>query len=307
MFPPNSRFDNGGGGGGYDSNDNKGFSSGPSGPILCSNLIFHVPLRCRGQKPYSTTAVSSAYSYGNPSKKIDIPNGRVGVIIGKGGETIKYLQMQSGAKIQVTRDMDSHPHSLTRTVELTGTSESIAKAEQLIKDVLAEAESGGSGIVSRRMPGFFKELSAGGAAGGYDYYNQQQAPQTQPPGGTVAATDGARSQLLETHLAKLFKQKMEIFTKVQHTQVTQLSPKILKSEGVPVYRASQCCGEFIVTFPRAYHAGFSCGFNCVEAVNVAPVDWLEHGQGVVEVYSQQRQKTSISHKSLLAKESIMAL
>ncbi|CAH1453388.1 unnamed protein product [Lactuca virosa] len=31
-------------------------------------------------------------------------------------------------------------------------------------------------------------------------------------------TNRARSQLLETHLAKLFKQKMEIFTKVQHTQ-----------------------------------------------------------------------------------------
>ncbi|KAD3068706.1 hypothetical protein E3N88_36586 [Mikania micrantha] len=31
-------------------------------------------------------------------------------------------------------------------------------------------------------------------------------------------TNRARSQLLETHLAKLFKQKMEIFTKVEHTQ-----------------------------------------------------------------------------------------
>ncbi|XP_031109419.1 vacuolar protein sorting-associated protein 51 homolog isoform X2 [Ipomoea triloba] len=31
-------------------------------------------------------------------------------------------------------------------------------------------------------------------------------------------TQKARSQLLETHLAKLFKQKMEIFTKVEHTQ-----------------------------------------------------------------------------------------
>ncbi|CAH9073796.1 unnamed protein product [Cuscuta europaea] len=31
-------------------------------------------------------------------------------------------------------------------------------------------------------------------------------------------TQRARSQLLETHLAKLFKQKMEIFTKVEHTQ-----------------------------------------------------------------------------------------
>lgn len=63
---------------------------------------------------------------------------QVGVIIGKAGETIKYLQLQSGAKIQVTRDMDADPNSLTRTVELVGTSEQISKAEQLINDVLTE-------------------------------------------------------------------------------------------------------------------------------------------------------------------------
>jgi far upstream element-binding protein len=32
---------------------------------------------------------------------------QVGLIIGKGGETIKYLQQQSGARIQVARDADS--------------------------------------------------------------------------------------------------------------------------------------------------------------------------------------------------------
>ncbi|KVH89410.1 FY-rich, C-terminal [Cynara cardunculus var. scolymus] len=69
-------------------------------------------------------------------------------------------------------------------------------------------------------------------------------------------------------------------------------------------------GEFIVTFPRAYHAGFNCGFNCAEAVNVAPVDWLEHGQGAVELYSEQRRKTSVSHDKLLllsAREAVRAL
>ena len=93
-------------------------------------------------------------------------------------------------------------------------------------------------------------------------------------------------------------------------QVTQLSPKVLKSEGVPVYRASQRSGEFIVTFPRAYHAGFNCGFNCAEAVNVAPVDWLQHGQGAVELYCEQRRKTSVSHDKLLllsAREAVRAL
>ena len=86
----------------------------------------------------SAPSILSSYGYPAPGKKIEIPNGRVGVIIGKGGETIKYLQSQSGAKIQVTRDMDADPHSLTRGVELVGTPDEVARAEELIKDVLNE-------------------------------------------------------------------------------------------------------------------------------------------------------------------------
>ncbi|XP_041990147.1 far upstream element-binding protein 2-like [Salvia splendens] len=95
----------------------------------------------------------SSSCYPGPSKRIDIPNGRVGVIIGKGGETIKYLQQQSGAKIQVTRDMDADPNSPTRGVDLMGTPDQIARAEQLIQDVLSEAEAGGAGSTSRRVGG----------------------------------------------------------------------------------------------------------------------------------------------------------
>ncbi|GLT57622.1 hypothetical protein SLA2020_305820 [Shorea laevis] len=127
------------GSGGFDNE--RGFSSAPA-----------------EMKPMSNLAPSAMpVSYGNyhsTSKKIDIPQIRVGVIIGKAGETIKYLQLQSGAKIQVQRDMDADPNSVTRPVELIGTPEQIAKAEWLINDVLAEAEAGGgSGIVSRRLTG----------------------------------------------------------------------------------------------------------------------------------------------------------
>lgn len=122
------------------------------------------------------------------------------------------------------------------------------------------------------------------------------------PGSHATALEDA----MRKHLPDLFKEQPDLL----HQLVTQLSPKVLKSEGVPVYRASQHSGEFIITFPRAYHAGFNCGFNCAEAVNVAPVDWLQHGQGAVELYSDQRRKTSVSHDKLLllsAGETVRAL
>ncbi|XP_022861903.1 far upstream element-binding protein 1-like isoform X1 [Olea europaea var. sylvestris] len=130
-----ARVENGAGGG-FDSNDQTGFLQKPVGLGL------------------SFPPQVASYGYpGGPgqSKKIEIPNGRVGVIIGKGGETIRYLQVQSGAKIQVTRDMDADHNSATRDVELMGTPDQIEKAEQLINDVLAEADAGGSGAVSRQF------------------------------------------------------------------------------------------------------------------------------------------------------------
>ncbi|KAG5034922.1 hypothetical protein JHK87_009832 [Glycine soja] len=57
---------------------------------------------------------------------------RVGVLIGKAGDTIRYLQYNSSAKIQITRDADADPLCATRSVELIGILESIDKAEKLM-------------------------------------------------------------------------------------------------------------------------------------------------------------------------------
>ncbi|KAI9077973.1 hypothetical protein K1719_040102 [Acacia pycnantha] len=113
-------------------------------------------------------------------------------------------------------------------------------------------------------------------------------------------------EAMRKFLPGLFKEQPDLL----HKLVTQLSPSILKSEGVPVYRCVQNPGEFVLTFPRAYHSGFNCGFNCAEAVNVAPVDWLPHGQIAIELYRGQGRKTSISHDKLLlgaAREAVRAL
>lgn len=63
---------------------------------------------------------------------------QVGVLIGKAGDTIRYMQLNSGARIQITRDADADPNAPTRPVELIGSLENINKAERLIKDVIAE-------------------------------------------------------------------------------------------------------------------------------------------------------------------------
>ncbi|AQK55555.1 Lysine-specific demethylase JMJ703 [Zea mays] len=110
---------------------------------------------------------------------------------------------------------------------------------------------------------------------------------------------------MRKHLPDLFEEQPDLL----HNLVTQFSTSLLKSEGVPVYRCVQHEGEFVLTFPRAYHAGFNCGFNCAEAVNVAPIDWLPIGQDAVELYRKQARKITVSHDKLLlgaAREAIRA-
>ena len=81
--------------------------------------------------------------------------------------------------------------------------------------------------------------------------------------------------------------------------VTMLSPALLVNDGVPVYRTDQRAGEFVVTFPKSYHAGFNTGFNCAEAVNFAPPDWLRFGLDGVERYRFYRKPSVLCHDELL--------
>uniref|UniRef100_A0A672YSV9 [histone H3]-trimethyl-L-lysine(9) demethylase n=1 Tax=Sphaeramia orbicularis TaxID=375764 RepID=A0A672YSV9_9TELE len=64
-------------------------------------------------------------------------------------------------------------------------------------------------------------------------------------------------------------------------KMTLISPSILKKFGIPFEKITQEAGEFMITFPYAYHAGFNHGFNCAESTNFATERWIEYGKQAV--------------------------
>lgn len=84
-----------------------------------------------------------------------------------------------------------------------------------------------------------------------------------------------------------------------HHITTMISPRLLQQSGVPVYRILQHPGEFVVTFPQAFHSGFSLGPNIGEAVNFASPDWIPFGGDANERYRTFSRPSVFSHDRLI--------
>ncbi|KAF5770681.1 putative [histone H3]-dimethyl-L-lysine(36) demethylase [Helianthus annuus] len=82
-------------------------------------------------------------------------------------------------------------------------------------------------------------------------------------------------------------------------KTTLLSPKIVVESGIPCCRLVQNPGEFVVTFPRAYHIGFSHGFNCGEAANFATPQWLSVAKEAAVRRAAMNFLPMLSHQQLL--------
>ncbi|MFQ6652437.1 hypothetical protein Gotur_024305 [Gossypium turneri] len=136
------------------------------------------------------------------TRKMEVPNAKVGVLIGKAGDTIRYLQYNSGAKIQIMRDADADRDAPTRPVEIIGTLNSIIKAEKLINAVIAEADAGGSpSLVARGLA----TTQAAGAADQIEIQvpNEKVGLIIGRGGETIKGLQtrsGARIQLIPQHL-----------------------------------------------------------------------------------------------------------
>lgn len=66
-------------------------------------------------------------------------------------------------------------------------------------------------------------------------------------------------------------------------------------------------GEFILTFPGAYHSGFSTGLNIGEAVNFVTKSWVDHGLKCQSIYRKSREKIPVFPIDWLIIENIRSL
>jgi far upstream element-binding protein len=89
------------------------------------------------------------YGRGGSSSTIQIPSAKVGLVIGRRGETIRDLQDRSGARIAVTPTPQDH-NSPSRTVTITGDDSAIERAktfiEEIVNDMAPRGAYGGGGF-----------------------------------------------------------------------------------------------------------------------------------------------------------------
>ncbi|KAJ1771830.1 hypothetical protein LPJ74_002004 [Coemansia sp. RSA 1843] len=120
---------------------------------------------------------------GDHVEELQIPAEAVGIIIGRGGETIKHLQQSSGTRIQIRQGPDQA--GPFRTVTVSGEINACMRGRRMIEDKIdGMQERMGAPPSAPAAGGGYGGPRGGSAYGGYGH--QQQPPQhhqQQPVGG----------------------------------------------------------------------------------------------------------------------------
>ncbi|CAJ1384068.1 unnamed protein product [Effrenium voratum] len=72
---------------------------------------------------------------------LKVPHELIGMLIGRGGETIKELKKESGARIDICKEPDEEG-SADRQVHITGPAECVEYAKKMIEDMLGKSREG---------------------------------------------------------------------------------------------------------------------------------------------------------------------
>lgn len=101
-------------------------------------------------------------NYG-PYEEVMVPGPKVGLIIGKGGETIKMLQEKSGAKMVIIQDGPGQ--EMEKPLRISGDPDSVAHAKSLVEELIGG--KGGNGSTGGGGGGFGNRGGGGGGGGGF--------------------------------------------------------------------------------------------------------------------------------------------
>ncbi|ESO05604.1 hypothetical protein HELRODRAFT_111100 [Helobdella robusta] len=96
---------------------------------------------------------------------------------------------------------------------------------------------------------------------------------------TIPPQDGRRFERLAEGFFPNELKKCPAF--LRH-KMTQISPHVLRRYSIPYDTVLQRAGEFMITFPYAYHAGFNMGYNCAESTNFASRRWIDYGKNCLQ-------------------------
>ncbi|KAI8977854.1 hypothetical protein BD414DRAFT_157532 [Trametes punicea] len=88
----------------------------------------------------------------------------------------------------------------------------------------------------------------------------------------------ARANALEQTMRSLFPGAGKKCSQFLRHKSYLASPKVLSQSSCRPNYLVQKAGEFVITFPLGYHAGFNLGFNCAESVNFALESWIDIGR-----------------------------
>ncbi|XP_015251852.1 PREDICTED: far upstream element-binding protein 2 isoform X3 [Cyprinodon variegatus] len=77
-------------------------------------------------------------------QEIIIPAGKAGLIIGKGGETIKQLQERAGVKMILVQD-GSQPPNIDKPLRIIGDPYKVQQAKEMVNEILRERDHSGFG------------------------------------------------------------------------------------------------------------------------------------------------------------------
>lgn len=91
---------------------------------------------------------------------------------------------------------------------------------------------------------------------------------------SASAADGKR---LERVAAEIFPKSANHCAQFLRHKMHIINPSLITQRGVSLTRVVHRAGEYVISFPYAYHCGFNVALNCAESCNFASQNWVPYG------------------------------